>query len=325
LKQAKGAAQTGGTLLLYGAANAHFNALLELCERLTDGMRSRLSKIVEIGEVRFEQLVEINWATTTRCPWIGNYRELPRILVQVEKNAASVFKVVGQARSEANALTLKERKDQAEEETKSFLTAAEGLTRTAGKSMQISYNSFQSLESSNKANESVDKVTKALKDRDSSEKQKEKEEEQKIQQQFLEEKAKAQPESPSVKQYMIAITTSNDIGSGVDCAIGLVLIGSKGKTATIELPDEDKSRFEAGQTDRFDIDVEGDIGEPSELIFGLDTESSKELVIDWTIGGVELLDKASGRRYVFPDAKKAVLGNGLRKKVKNFKAERKTQ
>src|SRR5437868_4486054 len=54
--QAKGAAQTGGTMLLYGAANAHFNALLELTERLTDGMRTRLSKIVEIGEVRFEQV-----------------------------------------------------------------------------------------------------------------------------------------------------------------------------------------------------------------------------------------------------------------------------
>jgi len=326
LKQAKAAAQTGGTLLLYGAANAHFNALLELCERLTDGMRTRLSRIVEIGEVRFEQLVEINWATTSRCPWIGNYRELPRILVQVEKNAGELFKVVAKARSEANALTLKDRKEQAEEETKSFLSAAEGLTRTAGKSMQISYNSYKSLESANQASENVDKVTKSLKDRDENEKKKEIEEVAKKQQQFLDEKAKSSHASPSVKQYMIAITTSKLPGAGTDCAIGLVICGTKGKTALIVLPDEDKARFEAGTVDRFDIDVEGDIGDIAEITLGIDADSSKELNIDWRMAGVELLDKAHGRRYVFPDCESAVLGKPpFQKKEKVFKAERKKQ
>jgi len=290
-------------------------------------MRTRLSRIVEIGEVRFEQLVEINWATTSRCPWIGNYRELPRILVQVEKNAAELFKVVGKARSEANALTLKDRKEQAEEETKSFLTAAEGLTRTAGKSMQISFNSYKSLENHNQASENVDKVTKALKDRDESEKKKEIDEAAKKHQQFLEEKAKPQQhESPTVKQYMIALTTSKLPGAGTDCAIGLVISGTKGKTAVIVLPDEDKSRFEAGKTDRFDIEVEGDVGDVSEITLAIDADSSTELNIDWRMASVELLDKAHGRRYVFPESENAVLGKPpFQKKERVFKAERKTQ
>jgi len=285
-----------------------------------------LSRIVEIGEVRFEQLVEINWATVTRCPWIGNYRELPRILVQVEKNATELFKTVGKARSEANALTLKDRKDQAEEETKSFLSAAEGLTKTAGKSMQISYNSYKSLETAEKDSANVDKVTKALKDRDEGEKKKEIEEVQKKQQQFLEDKEKviAAATHAAIKQYMIAITTSKLPGAGTDCAVGLVISGTKGKTACIVLPDEDKARFEAGKTDRYDLEVEGDIGDITEITLGLDSDSSKELVIDWRVGGVELLDKGAGRKFVFPESENAVLGRPpFQKKEKVFKAQRK--
>jgi len=142
----------------------------------------------------------------------------------------------------------------------------------------------------------------------------------------LDEKAKAQTVAhPTIKQYMISISTSKMPGAGVDCAIGLVISGTKGKTACIVLPDEDNGRFEAGKTDRFDIDIEGDIGDISEITLGLDTESSKELVVDWRIGGVELLDKGFGRRFVFPDCENAVLGGTFHKKEKTFKAQRKAQ
>jgi len=321
LKQAKGAAQTGGTMLLYGAANAHFNALLELTERLVDGMRTRLSKIVEIGEVRFEQLVEINWATVTRCPWIANYRELPRILVQVEKNATEVFRVVGKARSEANALTLKERKEQAEDETKNFLSAAEGLTKTAGKSLNISYNSFKSLETVEKSSESVEKVTKQLKDRDASEKKKEAEEEEKQKQQFLkdQEAAKATTASSSNKLYMITITTSKLPGSGTDANVYCMLQGSKGKTDAIALPDEDKTRFETGRVDRFELDVQGDIGDVAGITLGL--AEAKGIDADWRVKTVEILDKSGPKKYLV-DCEKTVLGGPFHKTEASFKAER---
>jgi len=322
LKQAKGAAQTGGTMLLYGAANAHFNALLELTERLVDGMRTRLSKIVEIGEVRFEQLVEINWATVSRCPWIANYRELPRILVQVEKNASEVFRVVGKARSEANALTLKERKDQAEEETKNFLSAAEGLTKTAGKSLNITYNSFKSLETSEKNAESVAQVTKQLKDRDASEKKKESEEAERQQQQFLKEQevTKATTTAASSnKLYMISITTSKLPGSGTDANVYCVLQGSKGKTDQIALPDEDKTRFETGRVDRFELDIQGDIGDVTGLTLGL--SEAKSIDADWRVKIVEILDKSGPKKYTV-DCEKTVLGGPFHKTEASFKAER---
>jgi len=324
LKQAKGAAQTGGTMLLYGAANAHFNALLELTERLTDGMRTRLSKIVEIGEVRFEQLVEINWATVTRCPWIANYRELPRILVQVEKNATEVFRVVGKARSEANALTLKERKDQAEDETKNFLSAAEGLTKTAGKSMNISFNSFKSLENTEKSHESVAKVATQLKDRDATEKKKEIEEAEKKQKEFEQQLTTAAPTSSTStsKSYVIAITTSKLPGSGTDANVYCVLMGTKAKTEQIPLPDEDKTRFETGRVDRFEINVQGDIGDVSGITLGI--SDAKALDADWRVKTVDILDKSGPKRYAV-DCEKTCLGGPFHKSEAQFKAERTKQ
>jgi len=299
LKQAKGAAQTGGTLLLYGTANAHFNALLELTERLTDSMRSRLNKIVEIGEARFEQLVEINWATVLRCPWIANYRELPRTLVQVEKNATEVFKFVSRARSEANALTLKERKDQAEEETQSFLTAADGLTKRTGKSMQISFNSYTALEKE-EAN-SVSKIKGAVKDSfakiDEEGKKKEEEEQKKAQEELRQKLSTADPTKSGVRQYALTIQTSHRAGAGTDAVVFAIVVGTSGRTDEINLPDPNKTRFECGGEDVFDIDVEGDIGEAKELYLGHDNTGQGA---DWRIKWAELIDKTrGGQKFIF--------------------------
>jgi len=289
--------------------------LLELTERLTDGMRSRLGKIVEIGESRFEQLVEINWATTSRCNWIGNYRELPRILVQVEKNASELFRTVGKARSEANALTLKERKDQAEEETTNFLNAAEGLTKTAGKSMQIQYNSYKSLEASDKANASVEKVNKELKSRDASEMQKEKDDDEKKKKEFLEAaKSTSSGSDTKEKRFYLEITTASDLGSGTDADVYIVLIGNKAKSMPIDLPDDDKTKFEQGSVDRFDVVVDGDIGELVNIKLGISAGGNK-MGADWRIKCVELVDKSNSKRYFF-DCKGAKIG-GSSKKEKN--------
>jgi len=250
-------------------------------------------------------------------------------LFKLRKTLQNGLEQMEKARSEANALTLKDKKGHGEdeEETQSFLTAADGLTKTAGKSMNISYHSYKSLETSNKVSAKIDKAAKDLKDRDHGAKKKEIEEVQKQQQQFLADKAKHDAESNAARQYMIAITTSKMPGAGTDCAIGLVISGTKGKTACIVLPDEDKARFEAGKTDRFELEVDGDIGDITEITLGLDTDSSRELVIDWRVGDVELLDKAQGKRFVFPECENAVLGRPpFQKKEKVFKAtERKQQ
>jgi len=304
LKQAKGAAQTGGTMLLYGAANAHFNALLELTERLTDGMRSRLNKIVEIGEARFEQLVELNWATVLRCPWIANYRELPRTLIQVEKNATEVFKHVSKARSEANALTLKERQEQAEEETQAFLSAADGLTKRAGKSLSISYNSYTALEKEEENSVSKIKgaVTSSFAKSDAEAKKAEdiavKQAMEEHQRELELKKTTADPsKSSGVRQYALTVKTSSKPGAGTDANVFVVFIGASGKSDEIPLPDPHKTRFECNGEDLFDIDIEGDVGEITELCLGHDNTGQGP---DWRVKWAEVVDKhKGGHNYVF--------------------------
>jgi len=300
LKQAKGAAQTGGSLLLYGVANAHFNALLELAERLTDNMRSRLNKIVEIGEARFEQLVDINWATVLRCSWIANYRELPRTLVQVEKNAGEILKHVATARSEANALTLKERKDQAEEETQSFFAAADGLTKRTAKSMNIAYNSYTALEKeeANSMSKIKDSVKESFDKIDEEGKKLDAEAQKKAQEELKHKMVTVDTSKGNqLRQYALTIKTGNRAGSGTDAQVFCVVVGSNAKTDEIALPDADKTRFECGGEDIFDIDVEGDIGDIKELHLGHDNTGNGA---DWRVKWAELIDKSKGGvKYIF--------------------------
>jgi len=300
LKQAKGAAQTGGSLLLYGQANAHFNALLELAERLTESMRSRLYKIVEIGEARFEQLVEINWATVLRCSWIANYRELPRTLVQVQKNASEILKHVATAKSEANSLTLKERKDQAEEETQAFFAAADGLTKRTSKTMGISYNSYTALEKeeANPVSKIKGSVTESFNKLDEEGKKKDDEEKKKMQEALKQQMTTVDPKKGNqLRQFAITIKTASRAGSGTDANVFCVIVGSSGKTDDIALPDPDKTRFECGGEDIFDVDVEGDVGDIKELHLGHDNTGKGA---DWRVKWAELIDKSKGgQKYIF--------------------------
>jgi hypothetical protein len=263
-------------------------------------MRSRLTKIVEIGEARFEQLVEINWATVLRCSWIANYRELPRTLVQVEKNAGEILKHVATARSEANALTLKERQDQAEEETQAFFAAADGLTKRTGKSMGIAYNSYTALEKDEAT--SMSKIKGAVKESfdkiDEEGKKQDAEEQKKAQEELKKKMVTADPNKGNqLRQYALTIKTSRQPGSGTDAQVFCVLAGSNGKTDEIILPDPDKTRFECGGEDIFDLDVEGDIGDVKELFVGHDNTGNGA---DWRVKWAEIIDKSKGGvKYIF--------------------------
>jgi hypothetical protein len=248
-------------------------------------------------------LVEINWATTTRCEWIGNYRELPRTLVQVEKNATEVFKFVSKARSEANALTLKERKEQAEEETQSFLAAADGLTKRTGKSLQISYNSYTALEKEEAS--SVSKIKGSVMDSfskmDSAEKsiedKKIKQAEAEMAKELEKKKNTADPAKQGVKQYAITIQTSSRAGAGTDANVYCMLQGTAAKTDEINLPDKNKTRFECNGQDVFDIDIEGDIGDITDLYLGHDNSSHGA---DWRIKWAEIIEKnKGGLKWIF--------------------------
>jgi len=293
--------------LLYGEANAEFNALLEVCERLTDEIRSRLRKTVQIAEFRFERLIEANKATTYRCPWIGNYREMPRTLVQVEKNAADLFKFIAKARSEANALSITQRKEQAEAETHAFLTSARSLTHNVGGTLKLTFNSKQAVAS---PGPSIENVTAELKKAEEEDTATRNAEIQKKLDKKMEELVSVAAETDN-KEYLLKLFTSKKLGSGTDCDIALIISGTLGRTEMIKLLDEDKTKFEKGRLDQFEIEIDGDIGEVKQITLGLLglEDPVKATGADWGIGNIELIERGQNgnRQYAFDSATEAKL------------------
>jgi len=129
LQRAKECAETGGTLLVYGLANAQLNALLEMCDDLIGAMRTNLNMLVRYAEVRFEELVYSNDATVSRCPWIIHFKQLPSLLAKIEKRVTQLLNDIGKMRSQANSMTLYEQFQKAQEETTDFLTQADGFAK----------------------------------------------------------------------------------------------------------------------------------------------------------------------------------------------------
>jgi len=121
------------------------------------------------------------------------------------------------------------------------------------------------------------------------------------------------------KRYVIAISTSKIPGSGTDATVYAVIVGTLGKTERINLPDDDKNaRFESGRTDRFELIVEGDVGEIREIKLGLGS-GAFGLDADWRLKSVELNDRNSATRYHFP-CEYVVLGGPFGKTEATFKA-----
>jgi len=69
------------------------------------------------------------------------------------------------------------------------------------------------------------------------------------------------------------------------------------KLDEIPLPDPHKTRFECNGEDLFDIDIEGDVGEITELCLGHDNTGQGP---DWRVKWAEVVDKhKGGHNYVF--------------------------
>jgi len=200
-------------------------------------------------------------------------------------------------------LTLKERKEQAEEETQSFLAAADGLTKRTGKALQISYNSYTALEKEEAS--SVSKIKGSVMDSFSKNDTAEKAIEDKkynaamkqLEQELEKKKTTADPSKQGVKQYALTIKTSSRAGAGTDASVYCWLQGTAAKTDEINLPDDAKTRFECNGEDVFDLDIEGDIGEITDLYLGHDNSGHGA---DWRIKWAEIIDKNKGGiKYIF--------------------------
>jgi len=113
------------------------------------------------------------------------------------------------------------------------------------------------------------------------------------------------------KEYLLKLFTSKKLGSGTDCDIALIISGTLGRTEMIKLLDEDKTKFEKGRLDQFEIEIDGDIGEVKQITLGLLglEDPVKATGADWGIGNIELIERGQNgnRQYAFDSATEAKL------------------
>jgi len=275
---------------------------------LASSLRSTLYKIVEIAEARFEQLVNINWATVLRCPWIANYRVLPKLFVKIEQLLVELFKAIATATDRAS-VPLKP--GHADDKISSFVEASKELTKNIGRSLGFEFNAYKALQAkrtetklelapvqlSDGPTSTADKIINFLKPTIGPDKSDEKREDKK----------------PGFKQYSLQVVTADVLGAGTDANVFCMIVGSKARTGKIELgEDESNSRFEHGSVDTFTIDVESDLGEVKELVLGHDNKGGGS---DWIVKEARLADLGTQSVYSFA-CNNTTIGGTFAKKEK---------
>jgi len=118
-------ASQGGTLLVYGLANAHLNAMLETTDDLLGALRESLNTTVRIAEVRFEELVFANEATPERNPWVGHFKRVHSTLAKAMKMLVVILKEMADIKAQANSMTLYQMFQKAKDDTSTFLNMAD--------------------------------------------------------------------------------------------------------------------------------------------------------------------------------------------------------
>jgi len=128
---AKCAAQ-GGTLLVYGQANAQLNAMLETCDDLLGAIRDTFNILIQIADIRFEELIFLNEATVSRSKWFAHFKNVPSLHAKVARKLVQISKEIGDIKAQANSMTLFDRFQKASEDTNSFCAFADKFaSRTA--------------------------------------------------------------------------------------------------------------------------------------------------------------------------------------------------
>jgi len=76
IEKAANAAKTGGTLLVFGLANAQLNATLDSTKAIMDVLKEEFNCVSKIAECCFEELVFANQATSARTEWITHFKNV---------------------------------------------------------------------------------------------------------------------------------------------------------------------------------------------------------------------------------------------------------
>lgn len=132
-------ASQGGTLLVYGMANASLNAMLETTDDLLGELRDSLNMVVRIAEVRFEELVYANEATPERNPWVGHFKRIHSTLAKAMKMLVVILKEMADIKAQANSMTLYQMFQKAKDDTTSFLNMADEFSQHMSEVLGVPY------------------------------------------------------------------------------------------------------------------------------------------------------------------------------------------
>jgi DNA-binding transcriptional regulator GbsR (MarR family) len=132
IEKARNCAKQGGTLLVYGVANAQLNALLDSTKAMITAIRDEFTAVCKIAECAFEKLVFENKATTTRCKWMSHFKQVFPASNRINDAVKQVIGDVADIKLMANSMTLYERFQKAQNDTQDFLDSANSFSeRTA--------------------------------------------------------------------------------------------------------------------------------------------------------------------------------------------------
>jgi len=132
IEKAANCAKQGGTLLVYGVANAQLNALLDSTKAMIQAIRDEFTAVCKIAECAFEKLVFENKATVERSKWMKHFKHVFPKSNSINDAIKQVLKDVSHIKQCANSMTLYERFQKAQNDTADFLSSAEGFSqRTA--------------------------------------------------------------------------------------------------------------------------------------------------------------------------------------------------
>jgi hypothetical protein len=132
IEKAANCAKQGGTLLVYGVANAQLNALLDSTKAMIQAIRDEFTGVCKIAECAFEKLVFENKATVERSKWMKHFKHVFPASNGINDAVKEVLGDVSHIKQSANSMTLYERFQKAQNDTADFLSSAEGFSqRTA--------------------------------------------------------------------------------------------------------------------------------------------------------------------------------------------------
>jgi len=132
IEMAAKCASQGGTLLVYGQANAQLNAMLETCDDLLGAIRDTFNILIQIADIRFEELIFLNEATVTRSKWFAHFKNVPANHARVARKLVAISHEIGNIKAQANSMSLFDRFQQANQDTNDFCSFADKFaSRTA--------------------------------------------------------------------------------------------------------------------------------------------------------------------------------------------------